>query len=284
MGRAARARRRPGRPKGVSSTSAWHWRFGWHPRAGRHPRFGGRTGARRPRRHSRCPRRVHRRRCVLRAERIPDHLAASRRTRPHRRDRPARVLGAPRPTAAARVDRRGDGGRRAARAVPVQRGRRRARRRGRRLLLGGQLGLRVPPHGLLHAGRPPVAAAAHLVARGGGAVLRRVATGARCRRRTARLGHQAPGHQADAAHGPDGRRRHRRRGCGGIGGRGVPDGLRRVAEPCLLRHRHPRAGAARRRGGGSAFGAGLVVAGALRQRRSGRGGAAGSRRSSRSSG
>ena len=36
-----------------------------------------------------------------------------------------------------------------------------------------QLGLRFPPHRLLHAGRPAVAAAAHLVARGGGAVLRR---------------------------------------------------------------------------------------------------------------
>ena len=40
------------------------------------------------------------------------------------------------------------------------------------------------------------------------------------------------------------------------------DGL---AEPRLLRHRHPRAGAARRGGGGGAAGAGLVVAGAVRQ-------------------
>ena len=92
-----------------------------------------------------------------------------------------------------------------------------------------------------------------------------MAAGAGGRRRPARTAHQAPGHQAEAAHGADGRRRHRRRGCGGIGGRGVPDGLGRVAQPRLLRHRHPRAGAARRRCGGGAVGAGLVVAGALRQ-------------------
>ena len=47
-------------------------------------------------------------------------------------------------------------------------------------------------HRLLHPGRPAVAAAAHLVARGGGAVLRRVAAGAGGRRGRARAAHQAP--------------------------------------------------------------------------------------------
>ena len=42
-------------------------------------------------------RRVHRRRRVLRAQRIPDHLAAARRTRPHRRHRPARASGSAAP-------------------------------------------------------------------------------------------------------------------------------------------------------------------------------------------
>ena len=41
----------------------------------------------------------------------------------------------------------------------------------------------------------------------------------------ARAADQAPRHQAEAAHGPDGRRRRRRRGCGGLGGRVVPDGV-----------------------------------------------------------
>ncbi len=190
MGRAARARRRPGRPQGVPTTSAW---LGGqrHPGAGRRTRVGGRTGAGRPRRHPRCPRRIHRRRRVLRAERIPDHLAAARRTRPHRRDRPAGLLGPAGPTVAARVDRHGDGGRRAAAAVSVRGHRSGARRRRRRVLLGCQLGLRVSPHRLLHAGRRAVAVAAHLVARGGGAVLRRVAAGAGSRRRPARVAFQA---------------------------------------------------------------------------------------------
>ncbi len=73
--------------------------------------------------------------------------------------------------------------------------------------------------------------------------------------------------QADAAHGPDGRRsgspRRERRPRRSRRCLLVSDG---VAEPRLLRHRHPRAGAARRRGGVGAAGAGLVVAGPLRRR------------------
>ena len=68
-----------------------------HPRAGRHPRGRGRARARRPRRHPRRPRRVHRRRRVLRAQRIPDHLAAARRTRPHRRRSTCRASGSAAP-------------------------------------------------------------------------------------------------------------------------------------------------------------------------------------------
>ena len=70
----------------------------------------------------------------------------------------------------------------------------------------------------------------------------------------ARTAEEAPRHQAEAAHGPHGRRRRRRRGCGGLGGRVMPDGVwdfAGLAEPRLLRHRHPRAGPARRRRGGS---------------------------------
>ena len=78
--------------------------------------------------------------------------------------------------------------------------------------------------------------------------------------------------------------RARRGRSGGLGDRGEPSGIRRIAEPRLLRHRHPRAGAARRRGGVGAAGAGLVVAGSVRHADSVAVGCAGWRNYCRSSG
>ena len=99
---------------------------------------------------------------------------------------------------------------------------------------------------------------------GRGAVLRPVAAGAGGRRRRAGL-LAAPRRSRSCARSVWSSRR-RRRGCGGIGGGVVPDGApTTLAQPRLLRHRHPRAGAARRRRGGGAAGAGLAGAGALRR-------------------
>ena len=55
-----------------------------------------------PRRRRLDARRVPRRRPLLLPQRLPDHVAAARRAARHRPDRPARVLAAPRPPAAAR--------------------------------------------------------------------------------------------------------------------------------------------------------------------------------------
>ena len=140
-------------------------------------RGGGRTGARRSRRHPRHGGRIPRRRRVLRAQRFPDHLAAAGRTEPHRPHRPGQLLDSPRPPPAAGADPDGaDGGRRA----PVLRprgDRQPARRRRRRLLLGGELDVRRRQDRLLRPGNSTFAAATRLVAGRRRAVLHRLAAG-----------------------------------------------------------------------------------------------------------
>ena len=72
-------------------------------RARRHPCLRGRCGAPLPRGSVVGDRRVPRRRHVLRAERLPHHVAARHRMGRTRAHRPAGVLGAPGPAAAARA-------------------------------------------------------------------------------------------------------------------------------------------------------------------------------------
>ena len=106
-----RRRRRRLQPRRSESRRAVHAAAGAGPadaralrlpaRARRHPRLRGRGGAPLPRRAGVGDRRLPRRRHVLRAERLPDHLAARHRMGRTRTHRPAGVLAAPGPASAA---------------------------------------------------------------------------------------------------------------------------------------------------------------------------------------
>ncbi len=226
--------------------------------AQRHPRYRGRARPSRTRWHSGRRRGLHRRRHLLRAQRIPDHLPAPRRTRTDRPYRRARVLDPARSTAAARTSADGHGGGVRSRAVPAGRRGDPADRRRRGIPVDRQLGVHRPQGRLLQPGRQPVTAAAHLVAGGRGAVLPDLAAAAGRDRDTARRAGKASRRDGLARHGAHRRGRPGRSGCAGLGGRGRPDVIGCFVEPRLLRHRHPGPGAADRCRGGSAAGPGLV--------------------------
>ena len=187
-------------------------------------------------------RRVPRRRPVLRDLGLPDHDAAPRRAAVDRDDLAARtscpaghaaccprsrsccvvtLLGWPRSSGATRSPR-------------SERGRR------RRPCTSSELVADLPRPELLRGDRPPVAAAASVVARDRGAVLPALAAG-RARDRVVARQERARRHR---------RGRHGRRGrVGRVDGRARrarERAVRRRRVAHLLRHRHPRVGAAAR--------------------------------------
>ncbi len=193
-------------------------------------------------------RRVPRRRRVLRAVRLPDHLTAAGRTAPDRPDQTGHVLGAPGPPPAAGPGARADHRRGGVPAATC------CRRSSCGLLRGDALAALVyvanwrmiyRGRRLLRADLGPVAAAAHLVARHRGAVLPALAAGRGGRGCSPSAGRRA------------GRRSGRRaarlllRAVSLLGAlasavacaAAVPD---RQRQPRLLRHRHAGPGAADR--------------------------------------
>ena len=201
-----------------------------HARARRSQGDGRRRRAAVPRRHLVGPRRLPRRRRLLRPQRLPDHEPAARRMARRRADRVVGVLGPPGAAAASR-------------AVPRPRGRRgvwrgdrgagRARASAQRRPLCPRLCRQLGPDLLapvvLRVVRGAVASAAHLVAGDRGAVLPGVAV--------ARRGRAAVAARLDSV-----TRRGDGRAAGGVGGvddRPLQAGRRPDAR--LLRDRHTRA-------------------------------------------
>ncbi len=204
-------------------------------RARRAPRARRARRASLPRRRELGAGRIPRRRHLLRAERLPHHVAPRRRVAKARPHRLPGVLGAPGPPVAPRARPRSHR-RRRVRALRRPSGRARAdpRRHVRLLAVPRQLAsaLRVV---VLRPALDAVPASAHLVARHRGAVVPRVAT--RAHTRAARDRRAPMG--GDRHHG-----RARDRVGGAHGGAVRP---RRRSVTRVLRHRHARPGPASRR-------------------------------------
>src|SRR5918995_5708495 len=170
------------------------------------------------------PGRLPRRRGLLRHQWLPDHRAAAGGASPAGPRRSQGLLAAARPPAAPSVVPLARGHARGRRRVSARGGREAAQRRGCCVRLRDQLVPGIQQRVLLRDRRPAVAAAAPLVARGRGAILRVVA--AAIRRRDDAL---APLHVA-----------RRARGRGGVGlADGDPLPARRRSLAHLLRDRYP---------------------------------------------
>src|SRR5918995_148902 len=170
------------------------------------------------------PGRLPRRRGLLRHQWLPDHRAAAGGASPAGPRRSQGLLAAARPPAAPSVVPLARGHARVRRRVSARGGREATQRRGCCVRLRDQLVPRIQQRVLLRDRRPAVAAAAPLVARGRGAILRVVA--AAIRRRDNAL---APLHVA-----------RRARGRGGVGlADGDPLPARRRSLAHLLRDRYP---------------------------------------------
>ena len=146
--------------------------------------------------------RLPRRRPLLRPQRLPDHVAAARRMGGAKPDRPAPLLAAARAAAAAGPRRRRARGARPRRDLRPPGSRPHAQRRGQLAPLLPELAPDRRQPVVLRGDGQPVAAAAPLVARDRGAVLRHLAAAARPLPRPPR-----PQAAAHARH-----RRHRRLG------------------------------------------------------------------------
>ena len=198
------------------------------------------------------PGRIPRCRRVLRPLRLPDHLAAAGRARPHRPDRLQELLHPPGPPAAARPVRRARRDRPAGRDGRLRRrGRVPPRPPGCAVLLL-ELAEHLHRDLVLRVHRPPAHAQAPVVAGGGGAVLHLLARDRPVRlplARGARRGARGPRRGAALDAGDDHRLVRRRHARG------------RRSEPPLLRHRHARDGRLRRRRPGGRLAPGSHLAG-----------------------
>ena len=142
-----------------------------HARPRRAPRVRGHRRAALPRDPELDPRRVPRRRRVLRDQRVPDHVAAPGGVPEPGPHRAGPVLPSARPATAARAVPAARGGRPLRRHLPARRGHEAARRHRRGPLLRHQLVADLPQPLVLRGRGPPAAAPTPLVARGRGAVL-----------------------------------------------------------------------------------------------------------------